>query len=1037
MGRWIGRAVVALIAAVLNAAILIVLAWFFVAPRFAGDILIAEARRSGVPLASLKVDRLWPGGVVLSDIRFEDGGPYIQRALVTFQRRDLIDRGELDTVEVSGADLTIAVDESGSISVAGLDTLLADDGADESSSPFSIPRLPVQEIVLDDTDVNLTTPFGPVEIPIDAVLRPIDDGGVVITAELGPEWRGQRAGIVLQGRVDADGAFDAVVSLASERLDWQDISLAGAEGLLVAAGSTSGLSAIEGQLTAARVAYGDRRFGETRIFTLGEDLPDLITVRSETEDRSTRLAADIQITDWATGTPELAVDLTLATDHVASLNDYLPLPEGIDGQALLDVSLTGSLSALADPFAFPLAGDMSAVISQATVPGLLDDLSTEIRADVQWDGTSIALASAERWRITGLLTDLDQPFSIALAPIDDMLRIAVAADGTAGSIQALTQIAVGGFGTVSTRVDVTFEEGDPAGPLVMIERLEGTVSPINLDGLTVTPLEFSLVGVGAAGRFEGDVSMTVAATGTSPSISVDNGVIAFDGRLETDWADIRFFPEGCQIIAFDRFAIERTPLVPISGPICLESLADRPLFVVPTSLAGVTAIDGVIAGLAARIDPEASPLDATIGELTIAGSIVDGIALDLELADASLDIPNDGILIDGIAGLVAMRSNVDDDITLSGPVTAEAIIIAGRPTPMVPLAVEATLSGTLNQPFIEGVGIAERLGLSFPARFSFDGPTGIGRVEVDIPGLRFTEGGLQPRMLFPVLQVEAPLDSVEGRVNGDVLILFGQESVNSAIIRIDDVTIRRPEITLSGVSGTVRLSNFAPPRTNRGQRLTIERAEFGPLFRNGTIAFGVGAGNVVSVSELQFDWAGGEVSAQPFAFDLDNINTDVTLQAQGVSLEEILLEFPVEDLTATGVLDGSLPILLRGETLFVENGRLQSRGPGTIRYAPPDTGEVGDQSLQILFDAIRNFHYDRVAVTLNGSSTADLAVGLEIAGNNPDLFDGYPIDLNVNVSGDLADILRQSVRVLSIGDETREYFEQGGGRDIIENLLGE
>jgi hypothetical protein len=291
-------------------------------------------------------------------------------------------------------------------------------------------------------------------------------------------------------------------------------------------------------------------------------------------------------------------------------------------------------------------------------------------------------------------------------------------------------------------------------------------------------------------------------------------------------------------------------------------------------------------------------------------------------------------------------------------------------------------------------------------------------------------------MLFPILQ-ELPLESVDGLVSGDVLILFGQESVNSAIIRINDTDIRRPEITLEGVSGTVRLTNFAPPRTNRGQVLSIELAEFGPLFRNGTVSFGVGAGNIMSVGELQFEWAGGQVSAEPFSFDLDNINTEVTLQAQGVSLEEILLEFPVEDLTATGVLDGTLPIRLRGETLFVDNGRLQSRGPGTIRYAPPDSGEVGDASLQILFDAIRNFHYDEVAVTLNGGSTGDLAIGLAIAGNNPDLFDGYPIDLNVNVSGDLADILRQSVRVLTIGDETREYFEEGGGRDIIENLLGE
>lgn len=1029
---WAGRALLALIAAVLNAAILAVLAWFLIAPRFAGEIILAEAQRAGVPISSLQVDRLWPGGVALSDIVFEGGSPFVRRALVTFQRRDLTENGQVDTVEIAGARLTLAIDETGAISIEGLAPLLESSG-DESAS-FSIPTLPVKEIVLDDTRVSLSTPLGPAGLTVDATLRPVGQTGIILTAALAPEWRDQRAAILLQARIDTDGAFDAVASLASDRVAWQGIRLTGADGWFAASGSPAGLTAIEGELQAARAAIGDQRLGETRLFALGGDLPNLVTLRTESLDGSVRLAADVGFIGWGAGTPDLEIDATVGARGLHALAQYLPVPTGTDGDVLVDVSAVVPLSAVTDPLAYPLIGDIAVQIRQLGVPGLVDDVAMTVAADVAWDGERLALASAERWQVVGRLADLDQPFNVSLAPLGDELNLALDRDGAGGALRSLVQVGVGGVATVSADVAVIVDSDGADGRTLEIERLDGTISPLNLDGLTVTPLTVSLAGVGDAGGFLGDLSFRVAANGRSPAIGVDNGAVAFDGRVETDWSEILFFAEGCQFLAFDRLSIARTPLQPTSGPICLRAHGDGPLFSIPTDLRGVAAIDGLVAGLAVRVDPDTSPLDVAIGTLTIAGGLTDGVNLDLGLVGAALDIPNDGILIDGIAGQVAMRSGAGGAIDLAGPVSAAGIIISGSPRPMTPLAVEATIGGTLNQPLIEGAGLARNLGLSFPARFLYDGPTGVGRVEVDVPGLRFTPEGLQPTMLFPIL-TDSPFDTVEGQMNGDVLILFGAESVNSATIRLNDVTFQRPEITLSGVDGTVRMSNFAPPRMPAGQRLSIGAAEFGPLFRNGSVTFGLQPGNTLAVSELGFNWAGGQVSAEPFSFDIDNIDTEVTLQARGVSLEEILLEFPVEDLSATGILDGTLPTRLQGDAIFVDNGRLQTRGPGVIRYAPQDAGTVDEQGLQIFFDAVRNFHYERVAVTLDGDSIGDLALGLEIVGNNPDLYGGYPIDLNVNVSGDLADILRQSVRVLSIGDEAREFFEDGRGRDTIETLL--
>jgi hypothetical protein len=407
------------------------------------------------------------------------------------------------------------------------------------------------------------------------------------------------------------------------------------------------LTAIEGELFATAIGYGERHVGETRLFVLGEDLPDLITVRTESQDGSARLAADIAVADWAEGTPELAVTLSLGADRLASLSDFIPMPDFIDGAATIDLSVVGPLDAISDPSSFPLAGDIAVTIHDGSVPGLLDDVAATIFSDVVWDGTSLALTGTDRWQVGGWLSDLDQPFTVSLAPVDDVMGLRLDANGRAGAVDAQLQVSVGGIGAISAAVDIAVEDFGLPDQVVDIRTVEGTVSPVDLGGLAVTPLEISLSGVGRHDRFDGAVSAIVAANGTSPGISVANGVVIIDGRIESDFADVMFFAEGCQTFAFDRLSIERTPLQPIGGPFCLEGVAGRPLFVLPTSLAGVASIEAIIPGIAARIDPEASPLDATIGELRIAGSLIDGVALDLELVDASLDIPNDGILIAG------------------------------------------------------------------------------------------------------------------------------------------------------------------------------------------------------------------------------------------------------------------------------------------------------------------------------------------------------------------------------------------------------
>jgi len=80
-----------------------------------------------------------------------------------------------------------------------------------------------------------------------------------------------------------------------------------------------------------------------------------------------------------------------------------------------------------------------------------------------------------------------------------------------------------------------------------------------------------------------------------------------------------------------------------------------------------------------------------------------------------------------------------------------------------------------------------------------------------------------------------------------------------------------------------------------------------------------------------------------------------------------------------------------------------------------------------LLQALENFRYETLRLTVDGRTDAEMDVGLHIAGANPDLYDGYPIEFNLNLEGALANVLRSGLAGYQIPERIRERM-QGFGR---------
>jgi hypothetical protein len=120
----------------------------------------------------------------------------------------------------------------------------------------------------------------------------------------------------------------------------------------------------------------------------------------------------------------------------------------------------------------------------------------------------------------------------------------------------------------------------------------------------------------------------------------------------------------------------------------------------------------------------------------------------------------------------------------------------------------------------------------------------------------------------------------------------------------------------------------------------------------------------------------------------------------------------LDGLSGAGIIDGVLPVELGAAAFTIAGGRLTARAPGWLRYradAVPTAWQGGDAGVTLLLQALENFRYDQLEITLDGATDASMVVGLAVRGANPDLYDGHPIELDVDLEGELASILQCSL----------------------------
>lgn len=319
------------------------------------------------------------------------------------------------------------------------------------------------------------------------------------------------------------------------------------------------------------------------------------------------------------------------------------------------------------------------------------------------------------------------------------------------------------------------------------------------------------------------------------------------------------------------------------------------------------------------------------------------------------------------------------------------------------------------------------LALSLDGWMTGDGERGLLRLAG--PPVAFStdpEAGLQPQDLYRGLG--DLIQGVSGTLGAKGSLAWNAKAFTPDLeILVKDVTARVKDIPLTGINAVIVLDRLWPPRSPV-QDASIAAVDLGLPLTDVLVSYFLDGRGRLILADATLTLAGGRVSTRSVAVPLSGGSLVIPLTVSDLLLADLVSLTKLEGLSATGSLSGRVPLRIEDDgTVWVDKATLETTGPGLLRYKPPRPPEViagGNQGVLLVLLTLDNFHYKALRVSLDGESSGDLTVGVHLSGHNPDVYGGYPFEVNLDLGGALGELVRENLRTYTIPDRIKKNLDR-------------
>lgn len=249
---------------------------------------------------------------------------------------------------------------------------------------------------------------------------------------------------------------------------------------------------------------------------------------------------------------------------------------------------------------------------------------------------------------------------------------------------------------------------------------------------------------------------------------------------------------------------------------------------------------------------------------------------------------------------------------------------------------------------------------------------------------------------------------------------------------MEALSIGAAAASVEQATGGITFSNFMPPRSDGVGRLAMEMLNVGVPIPRARMEVAIDGLDGAVLRNASGGFAGGRIFASDVKLAFKEPTT-MTIQAEGVDAAAITSMLKVRGLDAEGSLSGVLPVTWTPDLgLSIVDARLSADGPGTVRYKAGEKDQALRQSgeqVGLMLDALSDFRFKTLEMGIAGSPGAGFHVELALEGANPNLYDGYPVRFNLDLAGQLDDIIKTGYRTYTLPDRVRDAVLRGEAND--------
>jgi hypothetical protein len=265
-------------------------------------------------------------------------------------------------------------------------------------------------------------------------------------------------------------------------------------------------------------------------------------------------------------------------------------------------------------------------------------------------------------------------------------------------------------------------------------------------------------------------------------------------------------------------------------------------------------------------------------------------------------------------------------------------------------------------------------------RIVHDLGTGAGSADLAVPGITFTEK-LQPENLTSL--TKGVIADVAGKVTGEGHIRWTRDAVTSdGQFATRNMALAAAFGTVTGLTTTIRFTDLLNLESAPDQVATVALINPGVSVESGVIHYALLPDQKVRVTSAAWPFAGGRLTLAPTLLDFSEHHERLLrFELAGVDAGQFLQQFDYKNLNATGVFDGTLPIIFSDRGGRVEAGHLVARpGGGSLAYV----GEVSQKDLgtwgNMAFQALKSLDYRELTIDMNGPLDGEVITDVRFAG---------------------------------------------------------